>query len=157
MCLDLAFRPPDGMRFVGTELAVAAYIFANAGESSERLYQDSHCDGTRLRLWSLLRTNELYDDVLNMVVGMCSGSKLDNRKWWLPTTFSHMLVHPEQYDNATLDYIKERYMGKVDDVHQIYIPMHIGRHWYLLIISLWDKKLVYLDSLKSDDVKETEA
>ncbi|MED6107194.1 hypothetical protein PIB30_011764 [Stylosanthes scabra] len=157
LCLDLAFRPPAGMRFVGMELAVAAYIFTNAGESTERLYQDTHCDSTQLRFCSLLPGCELYDDVLNIVVGMCTGGKADKRKWWLPTTFSHMLVHPKQFDQATMDYIVDRYMSKADDLHQIYVPMHIGRHWYLLIISVWDKKLVYLDSLKFDDVRETEA
>ncbi|MED6130963.1 hypothetical protein PIB30_005617 [Stylosanthes scabra] len=126
-CLELAFRPSAGMRFVGTELAVAAYIFANAGEENERIYQDANCDGSRFRLWSLIPGEELYDDVLNMVVGMCSGSKRDGSAWWLPTTFS------------------------------IYIPMHIGRHWYLMLINIWGREIVYLDSQRSDDERETSA
>ncbi|MED6225073.1 hypothetical protein PIB30_090267 [Stylosanthes scabra] len=145
-CLDLAFRPPHGMRLFGTELAVAAYIFANAGDERECLYQDSHCDGSRLRLWSLIPRQELYDDVLNMVSGMCTESKTDKNKWWLPTTFSQMIVRPHQFDKPTMDYIKKRYMGLADGLMAIYIPMHIGRHWYLMIIDIWNRKLVYLDS-----------
>ncbi|MED6119697.1 hypothetical protein PIB30_013813 [Stylosanthes scabra] len=34
--------------------------------------------------------------------------------------------------------------------------MHIGSHWYLMIVDIWEKKLIYLDSLKSDDVEETD-
>ncbi|MED6133134.1 hypothetical protein PIB30_025770 [Stylosanthes scabra] len=181
--LDLAFRPPPGMPFVGMELSIAAYIFARAGEDSEVLYQDNHCDGSRLRFMSLVPGNELYDDVLNMVVGMCNGSGGDTRKWWLPTTFSQMILDPRQYNQPTMDYIKQRYMGKADEItrvrgtsadrgvlvflclfpmslgvflSQIYIPMHVLNHWYLMIIDLWDKKLVYIDSLKSEDMKITE-
>ncbi|MED6149950.1 hypothetical protein PIB30_067505 [Stylosanthes scabra] len=139
-CLDLAFRPPPGMRFVGTELAVAAYIFAYSGEPTETLYQDSHCDGTRLRLWSLRPGLELYDDVLNMVVEMCTRSKFDNSNWWLPTTFS----------------ISSYFMVKLEYESLIYVPMHIGRHWYLLIIDIWNLRLVYLDSLKPSEVRETQ-
>ncbi|MED6160531.1 hypothetical protein PIB30_052248 [Stylosanthes scabra] len=155
--LILLFRPPTGMRFVGTKLAVAAYIFATARDERERLVDDSHCDGTRLRLWSLIPGRELYDDVLNMVVGMCTARKFDNSKWWLPTTFSQMIVSPELYNQATMDYIKDRYMGHADGLKTMYVPMHIGRHWYLLIIDIWGRQLVYLDSMKSEDVQDTEA
>ncbi|MED6122210.1 hypothetical protein PIB30_037642 [Stylosanthes scabra] len=55
-----------------------------------------------------------------------------------------------------MDYIKNRYMGPADDLMMIYVPMHIGHHWYLMIIEIWDRKLVYLDSFKSDDVAEIE-
>ncbi|MED6136755.1 hypothetical protein PIB30_058821 [Stylosanthes scabra] len=153
--LDLAFRPPPGMRFIGTELVVAAYIFASAREEREVLYQDSHYDGSRKRLWSLRPGHQLFDDVLNMVVGMCTSDRDDNRKWWLPTTFSQMIVHPEQFSQPTMDYIIDRYMGVADDLMMIYVPMHIMNHWYLMIIDMWDKKLVYLDSFKSVDCNET--
>ncbi|MED6186448.1 hypothetical protein PIB30_066756 [Stylosanthes scabra] len=156
-CPELAFRPPAGMRFVGTELAVAAYIFANAGEENERLYQDAHCDGSRFRLRSLILGEELYDDVLNMVVGMCFGSKRDGSTWWLPTTFSQMIVSPPLFNQPTMNYIKDRYMGLANDLKRIYIPMHIGRHWYLMLINIWGREIVHLDSQRSDDERETSA
>ncbi|MED6131027.1 hypothetical protein PIB30_006355 [Stylosanthes scabra] len=111
-----------GCAFVGTELAVATYIFANAGEDRERLYDDSHCDGTRLRFWSLIPGRELNEDVLNMVAGMCTTRKFDNSKWWLPTTFSQMIVKPELYNQDTMDYIKDRYMGYADDLKTVRFP-----------------------------------
>ncbi|MED6196117.1 hypothetical protein PIB30_044244 [Stylosanthes scabra] len=49
----------------------------------ERLYDDSHYDGSRFRFLYLRPGCELYDDVLNMVVGMCTGQKKDKTKWWL--------------------------------------------------------------------------
>ncbi|MED6203630.1 hypothetical protein PIB30_001328 [Stylosanthes scabra] len=110
-CLDLSFRPPPGMRFSGTELAVAAYIFTNHGEERERLYDDPHCDGSRFRFLSLRPGCELYDD--------------------------HMILNPDQYNQDTMDYIKDRYMGKADDL-------------------MMDKKLVYLDSFHSLDDEETQ-
>ncbi|MED6115667.1 hypothetical protein PIB30_092896 [Stylosanthes scabra] len=129
LCLDLAFRPLPGMRFSGTELAVAAYIFSNHGDERERLYEDSHCDGTRYRFWSPRPGCELYDD--------------------------YMIINPEQFNQATMDYIIGRYTGYADDLMMIYIPIHTKNHWYLMIVDMWDKKLVYLDSFQSPDPEET--
>ncbi|MED6144574.1 hypothetical protein PIB30_016846 [Stylosanthes scabra] len=149
VCLELAFRPPAGMRFVGTELAVAAYIFTNAGEENERLYQDPHCDMSRFRLWSLIPGEELYDDVLNMVVSMCSGKKFDGSTWWLPTTFSQMIVTPELFNKPTMDYIKDRYMGLADDLKRV-------RGFCLQVYG--ERALTFLrNNLLSDDEKETTA
>ncbi|MED6204235.1 hypothetical protein PIB30_007347 [Stylosanthes scabra] len=153
-CLDLIFRPSAGIRFVGTELAVAAYIFSNHRDDKKILYTDSHCDGSRKRLWSLIPGRELFDDVLNMVVGMCTRDKADKTKWWLPTTFSQMIVNPEQYTRPTMEYIIERYMGIANRLHEIYVPMHCRNHWYLVIVDVWNNRLVYLDSFKSQDPKE---
>ncbi|XLR57175.1 hypothetical protein S83_007847 [Arachis hypogaea] len=77
-CLDLLFRPPLGMEFVGSELAVAAYIFGN-GLSKNR--------GV---LHSLLPGEEVVDDVLNLVASMMTSSYLNEigKRWWLPTTFA---------------------------------------------------------------------
>ncbi|MED6170382.1 hypothetical protein PIB30_030355 [Stylosanthes scabra] len=146
--LDIVFRPPAGMRFIGTELAIAAYIFARRRDENEVLYEDPHCDGSRRRMWSLIPGSELEDDVLNMVVGMCTRGNTENRRWWLPTTFS--------YNQPTMDYVRERYMGVADKLDRIYVPMHVSNHWYLMIIDLWDKKLVYLDSLISEDAGVTD-
>ncbi|MED6128984.1 hypothetical protein PIB30_103310 [Stylosanthes scabra] len=55
-----------------------------------------------------------------------------------------------------MDYIKDRYMGIADDLMMIYIPMHTKNHWYLMIVDIWDKKLVYLNSFHSLDCAETE-
>ncbi|MED6215696.1 hypothetical protein PIB30_000702 [Stylosanthes scabra] len=143
-CLDLLFWPPSGMRFDGDDLAVAVFIFATGMEESERLVDDSHCDGSRKRLLFLLPGAQLYDDVINLVVGMCSSHKESSMSWWLPTTFSRMILYPDEMSAGTMEYIKNRYMGIADDLLM-----------YLMIVDIWDRKLVYLDSLKSDDAEET--
>ncbi|QHO56785.1 uncharacterized protein DS421_3g76710 [Arachis hypogaea] len=83
-CLDLLFRPPLGMEFVGSELAVAAYIF------------DEHCCGSRGVLHSLLPGEEVVDDVLNLVASMMTSSYLNEigKRWWLPTTFAETVARP---------------------------------------------------------------
>ncbi|MED6110129.1 hypothetical protein PIB30_040102 [Stylosanthes scabra] len=171
------------MRFDGDNLAIVVYVFTSGMDDSERLVEDSHCDGTRERLLSLKPGCELFDNVINMVVGMCTGDKADGRKWWLPTTFSHMILNPHQLSAPIMEYIKQRYMGLADDLMMIYVPMHIGNHWYLMIVGshqrqnhevvyethkadnillagglgcyIWEKKLVYLDSCKSTEEVET--
>ncbi|MED6203937.1 hypothetical protein PIB30_004067 [Stylosanthes scabra] len=67
-----------------------------------------------------------------------------------------MIVQPEQFNKPTMDYIKDRYMGKADDLMMIYVLMHLGNHWYLLIIDLWEKQLVYLNSFKSTENEVTQ-
>ncbi|QHN92085.1 Ulp1 protease family, carboxy-terminal domain protein [Arachis hypogaea] len=118
-CLDLSFWPPAGMKFVSHELAIAAYIFANGLQPSEILVENEHCTGNREALWTLRPGEEVVDDVINLVVAMVSSNKAEKQRWWLPTTFA------------------------------IYVPFHMRRHWYLMIVDMWDEKLIYLDSLKS--------
>ncbi|MED6121851.1 hypothetical protein PIB30_033966 [Stylosanthes scabra] len=100
--MDLAFRPPAGMPFVGMEMSVAAYVFSKAARFLTR---------------TTTVTGHGYGpmQVLNMVV-MCNGSGDGKRMWWFPTTFSQMILDPRKYNQRTMDYIKERYMGKADDI-----------------------------------------
>ncbi|MED6208189.1 hypothetical protein PIB30_042777 [Stylosanthes scabra] len=139
--LDLAFRPPPCMRFIGSELAIAAYIFANAGDETlvVNIYEfhDVYDFDAYLNLhlfWGLIgcvavkcyiRTITVTVlaegcgascPVINMVVGMCNGSWENMGRWWLPTTFSQMIVCPEQFKQPTMDYVKHRYMGLADDI-----------------------------------------
>ncbi|KAL4329058.1 hypothetical protein AHAS_Ahas13G0262100 [Arachis hypogaea] len=90
LCLDLLFRPPLGMEFIGSELAVAAYIFGNGLSKKEILIPDEHCCGSRGVLHSLLPGEEVVDDVLNLVASMMTSSDLNEigKQWWLPTTFA---------------------------------------------------------------------
>ncbi|KAL4307244.1 hypothetical protein AHAS_Ahas16G0258900 [Arachis hypogaea] len=61
--LDVDFRPPKGIKFIATELAVAAYIFARDLEQGEILYSGEHCHGARHAFWSLRPRQEVVDDV----------------------------------------------------------------------------------------------
>ncbi|QHO27781.1 Ulp1 protease family, carboxy-terminal domain protein [Arachis hypogaea] len=42
-----------------------------------------------------------------------------------------------------------------DPVHLLtYVPLHSGRHWYLMMVNMWEEKLVYLDLLKRSSERE---
>ncbi|XLU22489.1 hypothetical protein S245_058555, partial [Arachis hypogaea] len=129
-CLNLSFWPPEGMQFVGVELAVACYIFEND-----------------------LDMRFVPKFVLNLVVGMVSFGRNDSM-WWLPTTFAQIALDPNLHCKATLDYIAAKYMGMVENLVKIYVPIYIERHWYLMIVDMLEGKLVYLDSLKDKDERQ---
>ncbi|QHN85167.1 Ulp1 protease family, carboxy-terminal domain protein [Arachis hypogaea] len=152
-CMNICFWPPPGMQFFCHELAVAAYVFAQDLEQSELLVQNDHCVGNREALWTLRPGEEVVDDVINLVVGMLTAGK-DRHRWWLPTTFSQIALNPTFHCKSTLDYIKAKYMGLADNLLKIYVPLHSGCHWYLMIVDMWEEKLVYLDSLKRTSERE---
>ncbi|XLS71899.1 hypothetical protein HN51_028764 [Arachis hypogaea] len=154
-CLDLSFWPPPGMQFIGHKLAVAAYIFANGLQPSEILVEDEHCTGNREALWTLRPGEEVVDDlIINLVVAMVSSNKADKQRWWLPTMFAQIAMSPAHHCKSTLDYIVAKYMGFADNLRKIYVPLHMGRHWYLMIVDMWDQNLIYLDSLKSSNERQ---
>ncbi|XLS97210.1 hypothetical protein HN51_039945 [Arachis hypogaea] len=78
-CLDLSFWSPPGMLFVGHELAVAAYIFANGLQPSEILVENDHYTRNREALWTL-RPGEVVDDVIDLVMAMVSSNKAEKTK-----------------------------------------------------------------------------
>ncbi|XLU30214.1 hypothetical protein S245_066280, partial [Arachis hypogaea] len=120
---------------------------------SEILVDNDHCSGSREVLWTLRPGLELVDDVLNLVVGMVSFSRNDSM-WWLPTIFVKIALDPNLHCKATLDYIAAKYMGMVENLVKIYVPIYIERHWYLMIVDMLEGKLVYLDSLKDKDERQ---
>ncbi|KAL4287000.1 hypothetical protein AHAS_Ahas19G0142400 [Arachis hypogaea] len=151
--LDLAFWLAKGMQFVGVELAVACYIFGNDLDMSEILVDNDHCSRSSEVLWTLRPGLELVDDVLNLVVGMVSFGRNDSM-WWLPTTFAQIALDPNLHCKATLDYIAAKYMGMVENLIKICVPIYIERHWYLMIVDMLEGNLVYLDSLKDKDERQ---
>ncbi|RYR24838.1 hypothetical protein Ahy_B02g058383 [Arachis hypogaea] len=142
-------RSEETPKFVGHELAVAAYIFANGLQLSEILVENEHCTGNWEALWTLRPGEEVVDDVINLVVAMFSSNMAEKQRWWLPTTFAQIAMSPGHHCKSTLDYIVAKYMGFVDNLLKIYVPLHMGRHCYLMIVDMWDQNLIYLDSLKS--------
>ncbi|XP_072084925.1 uncharacterized protein [Arachis hypogaea] len=158
-CLDLLFRPPLGMEFVGSELAVAAYIFGNGLSKKEILVPNEHCCGSRGVLHSLLPSEEVVDDVLNLVASRMTSSYLNEigNRWWLPTTFAQFALNPTNHCPETLAFIKSKYMKKTNELVKIYVPLKKDRHWYLVVIDLLNEELVYLDSAKAESVTERKA
>ncbi|XLT93582.1 hypothetical protein HN873_015244 [Arachis hypogaea] len=144
--MDICFWPPPGMQFFGHELVVAAYVFAKDLDQNELLVQNDHRVGNREALWTLRPGEEVVDDVINLVAVLTAGK--DQHRWWLPTTILQIALNPTFHCKSTLDYIKAKYMGLADNLLKIYVALHSGRHWYLMIVDMWEEKLVYLDSLK---------
>ncbi|KAL4365086.1 hypothetical protein AHAS_Ahas07G0070900 [Arachis hypogaea] len=151
--LDVDFRPPKGMKFIATELAVAAYIFARDLEQGEILYSGEHCHGPRHAFWSLRPRQEVVDDVINLVATMLNDERHDS-VWWLPTTFAQIALNPSTYCKETLAFIRQKYMKYVDETAKIYIPLNKDQHWYLMVVDLREKALIYLDSAKDIDARE---
>ncbi|XLS66023.1 hypothetical protein HN51_025997 [Arachis hypogaea] len=147
--LDLSFYPPTGMNLSTLELVVVAYVFAPDLDKKEILVPNDHCLGDRKAFWTLRPGKEVVDDVLNLVATMLTDQRTENT-WWLPTTFSQIALNPTTYCKESLEYVERRYMGPVDDITKIYIPMYTEGHWYLMVVDMCNQNLIYLDSLKDD-------
>ncbi|KAL4390281.1 hypothetical protein AHAS_Ahas03G0129400 [Arachis hypogaea] len=122
-CLELAFRPPEGMHFQGSEFAVAAYIFSKNLDEREILVADEHAQGDRRALWSLRPGQQVVDDKI--------------------------ALSPVNHNIDTFEFIWSNFMGYADNLHQIYVPMYREQHWYLMIVDLVFCRLIYLDFAKN--------
>ncbi|MED6220867.1 hypothetical protein PIB30_048941 [Stylosanthes scabra] len=98
------------------------YIFADDLNKREQLVADEHCMETREMLHSLMPGQPAKQDVIDMVVGKMTHHK-DSNRWFLPTIF---LLRKADY--RIVDYIRERYMGKFDDVSKVYVPLVRNQH-----------------------------
>ncbi|KAL4275403.1 hypothetical protein AHAS_Ahas20G0103700 [Arachis hypogaea] len=119
--------------------------------NSEVLVSTEHCLGDRRALHTHCPGERVMDDVISLVAVMCSEGAMSEsvlKRWWLPTSFQQIAVNPTNYCPKTLEYIKEKFMGKTDKLFKVYVPLHADDHWYLMIIDFFNWKLVYLDSLK---------
>ncbi|MED6146656.1 hypothetical protein PIB30_036540 [Stylosanthes scabra] len=102
---------------------------------------------TRQILLSLVPGKILKHEVIDMVVNNLADEK-DILRWFLPIEFSHMALHPLEYDESRIDYMRERYMGKYEDVSKVHIPMIRDVHWFLLVIDAQFDMMTYYYSLK---------
>ncbi|MED6195003.1 hypothetical protein PIB30_033923 [Stylosanthes scabra] len=69
-------------------------------------------------------------------------------RWWLSPSFAEIALNPTGYDPNMLALIRKRFMGLADKLRQVYVPMLRGKHWYLMIVDMYQTSLIYLDSLK---------
>ncbi|XLU99168.1 hypothetical protein S245_013508 [Arachis hypogaea] len=152
-CLNPSFRPPQGMHFLGKELAVAAYIFSSDLDNREVLVKDENSRGDRDALLTLRPGHLIVDDVINLV---CTMLTHENRKesWFLPTTFSQVALSSVNHSINTFEFIRNRFMGYADDLLMIYVPMHRDNHWFLMVVDLVNCNLLYLDSAKNINRQE---
>ncbi|QHO16002.1 hypothetical protein HN51_031378 [Arachis hypogaea] len=153
-CLDLLFRPTKEMKFFNKELAIAAYIFGNNMDPEKVLVPNDHCSGTRKTLLTIMPGKPIIGDVLTLVCSMLTkeyfgpkGYKYANQ-WFLPPTFSQIVLSPKQNCVRTMKYIKDNFMGDLATLHQIFVPIHLNSHWFLIVVDLLNEVVKYLDSFK---------
>ncbi|MED6171425.1 hypothetical protein PIB30_040636 [Stylosanthes scabra] len=72
----------------------------------------------------------------------------DGRKWFLSPIFAQIILHFEDVTMGTWNYLKTHFMNSADNLEKIYVPIHMGFHWFLMIVNLPNKEVVYLDSKK---------
>ncbi|KAL4344286.1 hypothetical protein AHAS_Ahas11G0163200 [Arachis hypogaea] len=153
--MNLVFRPTDAMNLSRHELAVATYIFSEDLPKGEILIDVGDCICSRGALLTLVPKCEVVDDVLNAVVRMLTTSA-ERHCWFLPTSLMQAAIDGRSMTSGNITSIRNKYMrSKVDRVSRIYQPMWCDQHWYLMIIDVPRRKLIYLDSLR--DPNEADA
>ncbi|RYR21708.1 hypothetical protein Ahy_B03g067029 isoform F [Arachis hypogaea] len=102
-----------------------------------------------VHLGSLLSMKvERIPQVLNVVVRMLTTTS-ERQRWFLPTSIMQAAIDDRSMTFGNMTSLHNKYMrSKVDRVTRIYQPMWCDRHWYLMIIDVPRKKLIYLDSLR---------
>ncbi|RYR50950.1 hypothetical protein Ahy_A06g025992 [Arachis hypogaea] len=49
---------------------------------------------------------------------------------------------------GTKKYIKDNFMGDLASLHQIFVPVYLNDHWFLIVVDLFHETVRYLDSFK---------
>ncbi|RYQ82865.1 hypothetical protein Ahy_B10g101438 [Arachis hypogaea] len=68
--------------------------------------------------------------------------------WYLLMTFA-VTTGRGPIPQATIAAIRKDFMGYTDEVLKIYCPLWCDNHWFLVVVNLSRRQLVYLDSLRS--------
>ncbi|KAL4396424.1 hypothetical protein AHAS_Ahas01G0090500 [Arachis hypogaea] len=136
------------MQVVGLDLAAAAYIFNNVLDQDELLVPNPHCAVTRGALRTLEPGKPIVDDVLILLASMLTQNS-SRVQWFLPTTLTQIATGRGQIPWATVEAIRKDFMGMANNVCKIFAPIWSDNHWFLLVVDIVGKELVYLDSLKS--------
>ncbi|KAJ1377964.1 Ulp1 protease family, C-terminal catalytic domain [Sesbania bispinosa] len=109
--------------------------------------------GDRDRLQSLMPTKHVHQDVINMLVyRLTYTEKLvgpETTCWYLPSMFAKYALDKVTSPKTLMDMYRPHFMGKVELVRKIFVPIHDdSTHWYLLVVDLDEHKLILLDSKK---------
>ncbi|QHN96086.1 Putative ubiquitin-like-specific protease 1B [Arachis hypogaea] len=146
--MPVSFQPTLDMEIEGLHLAIAAYIFNTKLDQEEMLVSNPHCAMTQKALRTLEPGKQIVDDVLILLARMLAFDST-RLQWYLPTTFVQIATGRGPIPEATISAIRKDFMGYADDVLKIYCPMWCDNHWFLVIVDLSQKQLVYLGSLRS--------
>ncbi|MED6122567.1 hypothetical protein PIB30_040949 [Stylosanthes scabra] len=102
-----------------TMIFLAMFAFgATYGRNKEELILDEYCTGSKKALHRLAPGYVVKSDVIDLVVGMLSDEN-DSLTWFLSTIFSQIAFHPLEYDDRAIYYMRDRYMGKYENVRKV--------------------------------------
>ncbi|MED6112226.1 hypothetical protein PIB30_059765 [Stylosanthes scabra] len=150
--MSLEFRLSNSIDMAGVQLAVAAYVFSSDMMGSEVLVDADMCRCDKTTLRSLLPKAKVLDDVSPSHAhhhdsSHCTSLQVVHAHE--STTIMQAVVEGCHLSAGTLARIRHVYMRSlVDEVQRL------AGHWYLMIIDVPRKKLVYLDSLQNGNELE---
>ncbi|MCH91298.1 ubiquitin-like-specific protease ESD4-like, partial [Trifolium medium] len=139
---------------------VCSYTCADEQNGDEVLIKTtSGVVGDRAALNSLVPRTAVDQQIINLVVEranwMIDGIGTSKTVWFFPTEFAQYALN-QNYETAyVLDLYKDKYMSTKSYVSKIFIPLNDeGVHWYLLVVDFFEQKLIWLDSLRSDERRQ---
>ncbi|QHN96915.1 Ulp1 protease family, carboxy-terminal domain protein [Arachis hypogaea] len=147
--LPVLFAPPTTMELDDTEIMVATYIFGTNKDNEfgrqEILAKGCKFDATRDSFFNLIPKDWIDQTILDVYAHMLNDEEKTTsgvlKYWYMPTVFS--VSHVSQ---AREDY-KEAFMGKVEVLRKIYVPVNEDNlHWYLVIFDMNQCQVILLDS-----------
>ncbi|MED6136681.1 hypothetical protein PIB30_058080 [Stylosanthes scabra] len=156
--LSTVFRPPKNMNLNDEELVVAAYIFGpNMSDEKVRaeiLVKGTTCDASRETLTILVPKSPLDQDILTLTSAMLFHEVKETFKlaeyWFMPTMFSQYALSWEKKPSILKNFYSKEYMGFVENVYKIFVPINYANmHYHLAIADLEKKQVLLLDSKPS--------
>ncbi|RYR70164.1 hypothetical protein Ahy_A03g016673 [Arachis hypogaea] len=138
--LPVLFAPPTTMKLDDTEIMVATYIFGtNKDNEFGRFFFNLIPKG-----WIDQTLLDVYAHMLNDEEKTTSGVL---RHWYMPTVFSQMALSGTIPSSQLREDYKEAFMGKVEVLRKIYVPVNEDNlHWYLVIFDMNQCQVILLDS-----------
>ncbi|KAF3965544.1 hypothetical protein CMV_010275 [Castanea mollissima] len=137
------------------EKIICNYIFNKDLDRREVLFQMKNEQGDREAFYTLSPNHWISSQIINLVVCKMTKEKRSSKinAWYLPTHFSQRMIVED--GNPTLEWFEktywgdDKYMSRLIDCEQIYIPMNDNNnHWYLCVIDLMSKRCIDIfDSL----------
>ncbi|KAJ1421252.1 Ulp1 protease family, C-terminal catalytic domain [Sesbania bispinosa] len=159
--MPVMFKPPPQMFLRNNEEEVAAYIFmgSNIFDNQEILVSTDtgKMVGDRRTLKTIMPTRYLSNEVISLVA--CKLTHLSSLHpdyancWFLPPQFSELALSYKKTPIEVSQDFRYTFMGYVDNIKKIFIPINDGgHHWILVVIDLDDENIWLLDSIFIEDM-----
>ncbi|CAH9115910.1 unnamed protein product [Cuscuta epithymum] len=160
--VPISFTPPADMTMDEIDVALLSYIFMrdeNNDYGSEVLISTRYGDGDRKTLNTLMPKAWIDQEVLNLLACKLTYEDIHfapfSTMWFLPTMFSQYVLDWDYEPEILKGFYQRDFMGKVDCLRKIFIPINDQNvHWYLLIVAFDKRMLILLDSYPSEGRRE---